>query len=339
MKPCVFIMKAREAASFGGTLQARLVNKTVKYFDRKLNAMVTQMTAANSRSNSITRSTFKPQTKKVMKMTKDTSTGLPSGVILITLAESGRTTIKVTATKAVVKTKECSDSIGIDVMLAILMIEKIVDTPLLTKSPTKAVANARRPSSELMIFRSTSRAAVTGNELKNYASSSSSAHTCGKNSHACLLVLYFTYYGSGVTRPPASDSEDETGHRFPAPIREATLPDGSAGDRSNGGSGGVAEARDGEVRVEVLAHLSNYPIRDGPGVNPRDVARRIAAFDEHDGGADGVDRLVLELERIGGGGGIGSAGEDAHQKLVRRRAMEPPLEIGGQKLLDFLDVA
>lgn len=40
--------------------------------------------------------------------------------------------------------------------------------------------------------------------------------------------------------------------------------------------------------VEVLADLGNYPISDGPGVNPGDVAGLIAAFYE-DGGSKGGD--------------------------------------------------
>ena len=44
------------------------------------------------------------------------------------------------------------------------------------------------------------------------------------------------------------------------------------GDRRGRGGGevGVGEAGDREGGVEVLADLGNYPISDGPGVDPGD---------------------------------------------------------------------
>lgn len=138
------------------------------------------------------------------------------------------------------------------------------------------------------------------------------------------------------------DCQDETRDGFPNPIGEAALPDGRAVEGSYGrcgdlgGSGIFAESGNGEGGVEILADVGNYPIRDGPGVDPGDVAGEIAALDE-DGGANGVDGDGSEVE------GIGrrrcSAGEDAHQKLVGRRTMEPPLEVRVQKLLDQSHVA
>lgn len=88
---------------------------------------------------------------------------------------------------------------------------------------------------------------------------------------------------------------------------------------------GVAEARDGEGRVEVLPDLCDYPISDCPGVDPGNGAGVVAALDE-DGGPEGGDGLGNESE--GCGRVSGSAGEKAHQELVGGRTMEPPLEVG-----------
>lgn len=96
---------------------------------------------------------------------------------------------------------------------------------------------------------------------------------------------------------------------------------------------GVADAGDGEGSVEVLAHLGDYPIRDGPGVDPGDGAGRVESLGE-DGGAEGGDAEGNEAEGV-----VLVAGEQAHQKLVGRRTMEPPLEVGGEDLLDCLRVA
>ncbi len=63
-------------------------------------------------------------------------------------------------------------------------------------------------------------------------------------------------------------SEDETRNRFSNLIRQGTLPKGRAMEGRYGGS--VSESGHGEGSVEVLPNLGNYPIRDGPGVNPRD---------------------------------------------------------------------
>lgn len=97
---------------------------------------------------------------------------------------------------------------------------------------------------------------------------------------------------------------------------------------------GVAEAGDGEGSVEVLPDLGNYPISDGPGVDPRDRAAVIAALND-DGGAEGGDRLRNESEGVRGR----FSSEHAHQKLVGRRTMEPPLEIRCDDLDDGVGVA
>lgn len=93
------------------------------------------------------------------------------------------------------------------------------------------------------------------------------------------------------------------------------------------------EAGDGEGGVEVLADLGDYPIGDGPGVDPGDGAGRVEALGE-DGGAEGGDAVRDEAEFL-----AAAAGEEVHQKLVRRGAVEPPLEVGGEDLLDCLGVA
>lgn len=132
--------------------------------------------------------------------------------------------------------------------------------------------------------------------------------------------------------------KNQTGYGFPDPTGDAALPD--AGQTAGAGSGrnnlaGIVDASDGEGGVEVLSDLSDHPISDGPGVDPGNVAGGVAALDD-DGGAEGGDGLRNESEGVVGGG---VAGEHAHQKLVRGRTMEPPLEIGGDDLDDGVGVA
>ncbi|KAK4403436.1 hypothetical protein Sango_0712200 [Sesamum angolense] len=95
----------------------------------------------------------------------------------------------------------------------------------------------------------------------------------------------------------------------------------------------VPKAGHGEGRVEVLPDVGNYPIGDGPGVNPGNGAGLVEALGE-DGGAKGGNAVGQETEA-----GVLFAGEEAHQKLVRGGTMEPPLEVGGENLLDSLGVA
>lgn len=83
-------------------------------------------------------------------------------------------------------------------------------------------------------------------------------------------------------------------------------------------SGVGGYTRDGERSVEVLADLSDYPIRDGPSVNPNERMSEIGAFGD-DGGAEDVDGVDDEVEVIV------VAGEEAFHVLVRAWAMEPPL--------------
>jgi len=143
-----------------------------------------------------------------------------------------------------------------------------------------------------------------------------------------IIFIFYCYY---------LYCQNQTGHGFPNPTRYAALP--HAGEAAGAGArgnnlAGVFEAGDGEGSVEVLSHLSDYPIRDGPGVNPGNVAGGVAALDD-DGGAEGGNGLRNESEGFGGG----IAGEHAHQKLVGRRTMEPPLEVGGEDLDDGGGVA
>ncbi|KAK4436468.1 hypothetical protein Salat_0810500 [Sesamum alatum] len=142
-----------------------------------------------------------------------------------------------------------------------------------------------------------------------------------------------------VTRPESElylDSKDEAGDGFPDPIRETALPNGGA---MGGGNAAairlvcVTKSRDSEGRVEVLPDVGNYPIGDGPGVNPGNGAGLVEALGE-DGGAKGGDAVGHKAES-----GVLFAGEEAHQKLVRRGTMEPPLEVGGENLVDSVGVA
>lgn len=122
-----------------------------------------------------------------------------------------------------------------------------------------------------------------------------------------VLVIYIFYYYCLYCK-------NQTGHGFPDPTRYAALPHTrkAAGAGACGNNlAGSFEAGDGEGSVKVLSHLSNYPIRDSPGVNPGNVTGGVAALDE-DSGAEGGDGLRNESEGFGGG----IAGEHAHQKLV-----------------------
>lgn len=114
---------------------------------------------------------------------------------------------------------------------------------------------------------------------------------------------------------------------------------GDLGRRREIGRRGAAEAGDGEGSVEVLPHLGDYPISDGPGVNPGDGAAgaAAAAFDEYGGPAEGDDGLGHESE--GFLGWRGTAGEHAHQVLVVGRTMEPPIQVWGYNLVHRVHVS
>jgi hypothetical protein len=75
-------------------------------------------------------------------------------------------------------------------------------------------------------------------------------------------------------------------------------------------------------------------MRDGPRVNPGDRTAVIAAFNE-DGGAKGSDGLRDESKGILG---WRSTSEQAHQVLVGRRTMEPPIEVWGYNLVHRIHV-
>lgn len=76
-----------------------------------------------------------------------------------------------------------------------------------------------------------------------------------------------------------------------------------------------------------MTHLGDYPIRHRPSMDPGYRAGRVAALRE-DGGAEGSDGVGDELEALGVG--RWGPGEEAHQELVGRRAVEPPLKVGGE---------
>lgn len=76
-------------------------------------------------------------------------------------------------------------------------------------------------------------------------------------------------------------------------------------------------------------------MRDGPGVNPGDATGLVDALGEDDGAESG-DAVGNEAEAAAG---VVLAGEEAHQELVRRRAVEPPLEVRGEKPVDGGGVA
>lgn len=94
----------------------------------------------------------------------------------------------------------------------------------------------------------------------------------------------------------------------------------------------VTDPRDGERGVRVLTHLRNYPMRYGPGVDPGDGASGVAALGD-DGRSEGDDGERYEFERRR------DSGEYAHQKLVRRRAVKPVLQIWGKGLVNRFDVS
>ncbi|CDY72676.1 BnaAnng42010D [Brassica napus] len=82
-----------------------------------------------------------------------------------------------------------------------------------------------------------------------------------------------------------------------------------ARDLSRQSGDDATDPRDGERSVRVLPHLSDYPMRHG----------------------DDGERREFEGRR--------DAGERAHQKLVRRRAVEPVVEIRGEDPVNRLGVA
>ena len=157
-------------------------------------------------------------------------------------------------------------------------------------------------------------------------------------------------------------SEDETRHGFPDPIGDSALPKERAmewGDLSrwrrwwrgsqiwcgwwrclwvsSGNSSTTTEARDAEGCVEVLPDLGYYPMSDGPGVDPSNGARAVTALCE-DGGPKRSNCLWNESEggRSGTRWGVRrrrSTSEKAHQELVGRRTVEPPLQIRGYEFV------
>ncbi|CAK9326896.1 unnamed protein product [Citrullus colocynthis] len=96
--------------------------------------------------------------------------------------------------------------------------------------------------------------------------------------------------------------------------------------------GGGGEALDSNRGVEIFLDVGDDPISNGPGVDPGNGAFCVVAFRQDEIGPKWDDRDWCEDK---GGGG---AGEEAHQVLVRRRTMEPPLQVRGQKAVHRLHV-
>ena len=90
--------------------------------------------------------------------------------------------------------------------------------------------------------------------------------------------------------------QDKTGDRFSGETGEAALPDARkvarVRTRRNNLRIGIririSDLGNGQGSVEVLPDLSNYPIRDSPGVDPNDGARGVAALGDN-GAAEGYD--------------------------------------------------
>lgn len=97
----------------------------------------------------------------------------------------------------------------------------------------------------------------------------------------------------------------------------------------------VSKPGNSKRRIKILSDLGNYPMRDGPGVYPVDRTVSIAALNDNDWSKGGY-RLRSKVEGVRWWGV--SASEEAHHKLVGRRAMEPPLEVGREEFSDGGDV-
>lgn len=111
--------------------------------------------------------------------------------------------------------------------------------------------------------------------------------------------------------------------------------------RSSGGCNSTnPETGNGNGSVKILPHLSNYPITNSPRMDPVNSSLRIAPLGQHSvpEGSDGDGGEVEGRVRIGIGDCVFS-GEQAHEKLVRGRAVEPPLEIRGDEAVDGGDVS
>ncbi|KAH0904923.1 hypothetical protein HID58_044426, partial [Brassica napus] len=110
----------------------------------------------------------------------------------------------------------------------------------------------------------------------------------------------------------SSNRKNQTRYGFSSPTREFAFPHGGAmrpRNLSRPSGDDATDPRDGERSVRVLPHLSDYPMRHG----------------------DDGERREFEGRR--------DAGERAHQKLVRRRAVEPVVEIRGEDPVNRFDVS
>ncbi|KAM7522011.1 hypothetical protein LguiA_011913 [Lonicera macranthoides] len=96
-----------------------------------------------------------------------------------------------------------------------------------------------------------------------------------------------------------------------------------------------SKTSDGNRRVKILSHLSNYPIIDGPHVHPRELASLLIIVSLHKNhGPKCKNGERFKYKRV-----MIHAGEQPHQVLARGRAVEPPLEVRGNKTVHRVDVA
>ncbi|KAH0881147.1 hypothetical protein HID58_068541, partial [Brassica napus] len=102
-----------------------------------------------------------------------------------------------------------------------------------------------------------------------------------------------------ITFTKSSNRKNQTRDGFSSPTREFAFPHGGAmrrPDLRRAPGDDATDPRNRERGVRVLPHLSDYPMRHGDDGERREFKRRR------------------------------DAGERAHQKLVRRRAVEPVVE-------------
>lgn len=83
---------------------------------------------------------------------------------------------------------------------------------------------------------------------------------------------------------PDSNSQDETGYGLADLARKAAFPNGRTMEVSD--SSGyirlicVSDSGNCKRGIEVLSNLGDYPISNGPSVNPIDVSGRVGSFDD-----------------------------------------------------------
>jgi len=169
-----------------------------------------------------------------------------------------------------------------------------------------------------------------------HISPSQTKHTCAPYLFQTTSILQ--YFRMHLIRVH-SNSQNQTRNGLTDPVGETTLPDGWAMHRRNLSRWWwlwlglkirrlwlVSKTSNSKRGIEVLSNLGNYPIRNSPSVHPRNGTTGITPFNNHNVSERG-DGKRRELERhvvV-----FLFTSEKAHQKLVRRRAMEPPFKIVG----------